>query len=289
MKKSEKWIYIILGFVLVGVLASGITYLVMNNSNKKQEESTKVNETDKKDEENKPVQKIELTEKELEDYLDYVPSISFSGLINAYQMKKITVDDVNINVFRDLAIRMEAIEEDCYGETKCLEGDFAPEKDVCSTCYHSLESINEKMHKMYNCEVTNPKNGTSEKDIFQVMGNSVVYQNGYFITLPGAGNTFGGWHLSNIDSYTANIEEIVIYEYAAFSYSPDSVEGKPEYWKTDIKDAYTGYSITVEAKYDGFSELVEKNFEEHKTEVTKYKHIFKKNDTGYYWYSSEVA
>ncbi|MCM1052366.1 MAG: hypothetical protein NC483_00090 [Ruminococcus sp.] len=59
-----------------------------------------------------------------------------------------------------------------------------------------------------------------------------------------------------------------------------------------IRDCYTKEetNITTICSNSVDVDVCAKNyFKNHKTEFTKYKHVFKKNDTGYYWYSTEVV
>lgn len=68
MKKSEKYIYIVLVVILVGVLASGITYIIMDKQNNKDEVKEPSNNKNKP-EENEDKEAITLTEKEIDMYL----------------------------------------------------------------------------------------------------------------------------------------------------------------------------------------------------------------------------
>ena len=88
--------------------------------------------------------------------------------------------------------------------------------------------------------------------------------------------------ISIIENYEANDNELIIEEYAVGLDVGNNLTDF--YTQKEVEDlAYTQIPKGEEIN------RAEEYLEEHKDEFTLYKHTFKKNDTGYYWYSTEIA
>lgn len=275
--------------LLACALTGTITYILMDEKDKEPEiKDPASNNEDKSNNnvENNKTETIKLSEKELAEYLTYIPQDSEYADRNVYKNTKITIETVDKTLLRDYILN---ISSNCLESNSCpfdisksitITGNFDfTELSQNTNSYIPLTYVNKQLTKMYNYELTNLKNATSIEDEFTAGGMGYIYQNGNFI-LTGGGST-GGSHISLLENYNATKEELVIYEYAALY----SSEFNGEENKYDINDYYNKYSVQVTGKNFNFKQYLK----EHKDKFTKYKHTYKKNDTGYYWYSTEVA
>ena len=281
MKKTEKYIYIVLGMILVVVIACGITYMIATNNNKT-ETKEENNGQNNNQEENKE-ETITLSESELEDYVSYVPN-------ELYKQQITNINTIDKSILRNTAliISSECLYEE---ETNCpfdtsegipIKIDLFPyyENNV-ATSYIPLTYLNELLHKMYNYELSNLENAKSIDDIFNAGGMAYIYQDGYFLMLGGGQTT--GEHINLIESYETNDKNLIMYEYAAYY---DSLENKLiDYYKETETDlgGWCGNTSGEER-----IQILSNYLNDHKDEFTLYKHTFKKNDSRYYWYSTEI-
>lgn len=282
MKKAEKYIYLVLGLILIVVIACGITYVIVTNNNE--------TETNEEPNNNENKEQITLSKSELEKYLSYVPIDTESYLNrNVYNQASVNLETINKTLLRDMGIiRISS----CFDNDNCsfdtnneipINIDLFPTYEIqVSTKNIPLIYLNELLQQMYNYELTDLKNALSIEDVFDAGGMSYIYQDGYFLLL--AGGPSGGEHISVLDNYEANEEELVIYEYTAYY---DSSENKLIDYYTESETDLDGWcgNTTDEEKIIVLHDYLE----EYKNEFTLYKHTFKKNDTGYYWYSTEIA
>ena len=279
--KKNTLLYVIITILLI-VIAVGITYIIMNNKNN--EEITEPSNNDNNQEENNDEQ-ITLSESELQEYLSYVP-IEDGYVHDVYQNKYTNIQNIDKAILRNMALIKAS---DClYKEYTCpynhekeieIEVNYDTYSEtVVTNNYIPLEYINKLLHQMYNYEISALK----EKTILNAGGMGYIYSNEYFIMIG------GGWaateHISVLDDYNANEEELVIYEYGAYY---DSFENKLYDYYTE-KETDLG-NLSENTSYDDKMTMLHNYLKEHKTEFTLYKHTFKKNDTGYYWYSTEIA
>ena len=284
MKKIEKYIYLVLGLILIVVIACSVTYIIATNNN-----NTETNEEPNNQEGNNSEESITLSESELEEYLSYVPIDTENYLNRNVYKASVNLDSIDKTLLRDMGIIKIS---NCFDNDTCpfdtsneilIKIDLFPyyENNV-TTKYIPLTYLNELLHQMYNYELTNLENASSIEDSFDAGGMSYIYQDGYFLSLTGGSS--GGEHISVLDNYEATEEELVIYEYAAYY---DSFENKLIDYHTTVETDLGGWcgNTTYEEKMI----ILQNYLEEHKTEFTLYKHTFKKNDTGYYWYQTEIT
>ncbi len=298
---KNKVLYIIITILLM-VIASGATYIVMqskNNVNETTKNNDKVNDEQDNNKDNKPdesskPEKITLKEEELEKYLGYIPNGDYLGNDNkftqgAYNSQNITIKTINKNLLLAKAISINSenynfnvnkdvlLNNSIMCETSGCIGDNAPTKN-----YYSLTYINSKLKAMYNYEFPSYKEITKYEDTLNIDGMCYYYSNGNFI-MCGGGNSRNVTKASLLDNYEATNEELIVYEITAKFYEQTKDGGTTS---LVLEDYYN--SKKVEIKENDASKANE-YLEQNKQEFTKYKHTFKKNSTGYYWYSTEVV
>lgn len=286
MKKSEKYIYLILGVIVLGIVIAGVAFAVMKGSEKD-------NKTPNSNENNvdKPTnndEKVTLTNEELEEYLSYIPKDASDGGFNAYTTPT-NVNDIGNNVL--LGKTLDYVFSLCDNET-------CERKDNLDTGYLYQDMLNvavpkatidDLMLKRYNLKYI-VKENLSEM-VTSYSATCFYYIDDSFIA-DTCSSSFYPNYLNVVDSYEATNDNLIIYEYAVTNDSTEIFDMAGDYIKikyNKILDYYTDYSVDVYdiCKYD--TDCANNYFKEHKTDFTKYKHTFKKNDKGYYWYSTEVA
>ncbi len=275
MGKLEKYIYLVIILVLVTAIVSGSIYLVMRDKDNTNTDNNKeINDKDKESNDNKDNEKEEITlsEYELNDYLSYVPNINDNVV---YKKDEVSVSDYDTKALTEMALNNSY---SCWEQKICdfdmnmnlkvnnasafyYEGEYAG-------VYFPLDFINSKLNRMYNVKLSDVKESTSVDDVYN-SGLSYIYQDEYFLAI--GGGYSGNKHVSLIDKYDVSYSEIVIYEVAAY------------YDQDKMVDYYNNYSVSVSSNdLSGY-------LKDNKDKFTKYKHTFKKNVTGYYWYQTEVV
>ncbi len=199
-----------------------------------------------------------LSVDELNNYLSYVPN---AYQYNAYQKANSYLSNVD-NIYL-LSMALGQI------SNKCGQVDFnAIEADNCLTKKINKSNITNILHEMYNTSFPSIKSYFADGGDIVAVYNSYCYSyDGENFTLQ-ACNTSNYHNLSKIKDYQILNNNLIIYEYAAYLITEE---------ENIIKDYQTDLSL---------SNL---DFNTNYEKFTLYKHTFKKNDTGYYWYSTEVA
>ena len=247
MKKIVIGVVVILLLIAVG---GGITYAVLGN--KKDEEVV-----DKKPDEEK------ISNKELEEYLSYIPNNVYEEVTN--------INDIDKNI---LIGKLLTDASSCWEDKNCsfdMEKklkvkDYYPKKyqKEYKGNYIPLDYIKNKMLEDYNIELDDIKNGTEFND-----SHSYVFNKEYFLPIG-----FSPIITFNyINDYEIEEDELIIYNY--YTYYGGEEELCDFQGKCIDKVDYT--------KVDG------DYLKENKNKFTLYKHTFKKADDKYYWFSTELA
>jgi len=283
--KKENILYIIITVLLV-IIAIGGTYIVMNKNNNTQS----ANESKKQDNNKKEEEKITLSEKELEQYLSYIPNGNDYSLYNnnnpiqgAYDMKVANINIINKNLLLARAITLLSNDNKYFANNKeislnkkimsSIMGVESIDEELTTKDYYSLTFINSKLKEMYNYELGSLKNAMEVEDTFNINGMCYYYDNGNII-MCGGGDNFQT-NINLIEKYEANEKELIIYENAALLLELNE--------EKILRDYYNKYEVKIN------NNNAINYIKEHKDKFTKYKHIYKKNDTGYYWYHTEVV
>lgn len=220
------------------------------------------NQTGNNQDNNKDEKPVAVSEREVRNLLKYVPDdvLDSEAFGNVYQ------NGASIN---------ELDKKLLLGKTLA----YAWEEDnlitwVGDEAYIKVRDAKDLMKKMFNTEIGEISNN--------VEGYITTFKCGVFalnedeiLLSGGCGNNTE--HYSKIDNYDVRDEELVVYEYAA-RYSFDD-EGNGE-----LGDYHIDKSLSFTNEEDA-----RKYFDKYYGQYTKYKHTFKKNKTGYYWYGTEVA
>ena len=284
MKKTEKYIYLVLGIILIVVIACGITYIIATNNNQTENTQQENNGQNNNQEENNNQnneEQITLSEEELEEYLSYVPRDIMNDEQNMY-INPQSSDKLPIETLLGATINYADNYTSLRQKTE-LGDEFL---------FSKLE-INKLMMKLYNREII-PLEG---EFTFGCAFYS-EYDSDYYKQSGGCGNNFE--HISSIKEYYATEKELIIYEYGAM------VEINEESMESEIScynlKSFINYQTkakfelphTVNSNhfcnytFENQGLTIEEYFETIRENYTLYKHTFKKNDTGYYWYSTEI-
>ena len=260
--KKNTILYIIITILLI-IIAVGVTYIIMDNQDKEEvvepsnnEEQGNNNDTNQTDQE----EQITLTEEELIEYLSYVP-------INAE--KELFTTPVNNMPNQILLGRLLYNMSDSIGEGEVVA---------------TSEEANQKMLEMYNQELDNYENSHDEEGNwlnYSAMFGGFCYtleDNRFNLNYCASGIDF----IEIVDDYEANEEELIIYSYVVYY--------NGLYGSDEIEDIYSGNTVNIELPSDGYQteDNVKEYVNSHKNEFTRLKNTYKKNDTGYYWYSTGV-
>ena len=267
MKKTEKYIYIVLGIILVVVIACGITYMIAINNNKTETKEENKEQNNNQEEDNE--EQITLSESELEEYLSYVPDSYVS--ISAYTTEN--KEELNNLILGSVLFKISNYNP---GEI-------------------SLTEVDRELQKMYNMSLNDFDLQISDDYVTGYSGMGYSYTGKEFIATDAGAPNYE--KISLIEDYELIDDDLIIYELPA------------TYWEYFDGEGYYLGDYTLLKKFDGATinfDLIkleisydEKNMDDareyayeyiqtHKDEFTLYKHTFKKNDTGYYWYSTEV-
>ncbi len=188
--------------------------------------------------------------------------------------------NINLRIFYENIKDMKVLEytreefNEIYPDARGGGANYNSETWVGDEAYIKVGDAKDLMKKMFNTEIGEISNN--------VEGYITTFKCGVFalnedeiLLSGGCGNNTE--HYSKIDNYDVRDEELVVYEYAA-RYSFDD-EGNGE-----LGDYHIDKSLSFTNEEDA-----RKYFDKYYGQYTKYKHTFKKNKTGYYWYGTEVA
>ncbi len=255
--KKENILYIIITILLI-IISSGVTYYIASNKNNDRNN----NETINKDNDTKKEEKITLSNIELNTYLSYVP--------NAYEFNAYTKNSINVKDVKTLYLASMAM-------------------GLNHKSIYSPEEVKSYVLNMYNVTINN-------FEIYKDTEECIGIYDGFGYSLKENEITTEIYNTSNattihyIDDYEASKEELIIYEYAGL-YLKDfyTDENDKEVYTLDLKDYHNGYQADIYKICNNSSSCATNYLKENKAKFTKYKHTFKKNDTGYYWYQTEVV
>lgn len=285
-----KIVLIVLLMVVIGVSSYFLGQKNLFNNKETEKTEIKENENNKKEEKQ---EEIKLTEEELKEYLNYIPQGDILSY-GAYGNKKSSVDTFDKNKLLGSALLYsysEGISKNLYS-TKYFDTKkyfkFYGEEGF-ETEYITKDNLNSFLKKMYNITISdiNINDGTK----IDAFGLIFCYQDKEFY-LCGSGGGTTAIHV--IENYQVNDQTLIIEEVNAWMVSNGAgifdINNRDKYYYFD-ENGYEDYrkqngtTINGNATYE-FD--FEKYIKDNKDKFTKYKHTFLKNDTGYYWYSTEV-
>ena len=148
------------------------------------------------------------------------------------------------------------------------------EEPVYGLYYFTMDYINNLLDEMYHIRLSNLEESTSWDNIYAGADGTFALQNGYFLmSSSGIGESW--YHVGFVSDWIEEDNELIIYEVGAY---------RDTYTQT-LNDYHNGYKIALDA-YD--VTLDTKILKENQSSFTHYKHVFKKSDSGYFWYSTEA-
>lgn len=258
----------LIGYIIYEKIKSDRTLQNSNNIKTSTSTTTKINI-------------IKPSDKEIEEFLSYVPIKPETDLISnyneyydydedAYSGKIENINNINeklllayaYNNAKETNTEEEITSNMCGDTSKCRADKYVLETDLIS-----------EMKKMYNINTINSKS-------FKISGGIVEQNEKYYLAFMNLG-AYPINKINKILNYEFNNEDLVIYEKAGFIVD---LQGKISILKTTNKN-----DITKEDPYtnkDDATKYIEKNINEFNT----YKHTFKLNENNnYYWYSTELS
>ncbi len=228
--KKNTMIYIIIT-ILACALTGTITYMFVNNKDNKSEIKENKNNSNHQNnnEENNSNQNnkeevITLNEKELEEYLNYIPidisgGVYKKGYSNIQNIDKylllehlvtniINKENYNFKNNKTIKHNFEIIcnEDSTYFIDYCPEEKDALDTFLTTESYISLNYINSKSKKMYNKELTGFQNTKPSDKAITIGGLLYYYYNDNFIQYSGGNDDISIVHL--IDKYNATDKEL---------------------------------------------------------------------------------
>lgn len=277
---------ILLFIILILVVALVLMYMYYNKDSKN-EVATDTSNTESmnttKNAEKSTVEELSTTSsivKELYEYIpvdrEYTEDINLM-LSDAYQSKKITVNDLD----------NELILGNAFINTEIPIDERQPyEENIPVTDWYKAtpDRLQETIKKMYNTEI--------EDKSFNLSGSNGNFENGiYTFTFGGGGNSFID-NLRNIEEAYKENDELYIIDTCLKYLTENEVDSNNILkYKFKLYDTSNNNSIILEETVNEteIKDNIDSYVEEHySSKAKKYKHTFKKNDDGeYYWYSSE--
>ena len=304
-KKNNKkiiWLLVFLIILVVG-FTGYMVYEKIFSENKRKTNYENVNKSTTTTSPKKDQTSQSFTEEEIEKYLSYVPFENDSKVmscawnqetdcdstinyLDAYSKDKVTINDIA----DELLLRMAIFKTKDVSSTDSFASNF----DICgidTTCeldgYYKGEEVKNKITEMYNKSV--------ELKDFSVGGGVAYYKKGYLVTGYGAGN-YPPSKINKVISYEIQDNDLIILEQAIFIYETTVKTADIEITKTtnykneDILKSYNYVTCSTTNSCNTISEIAEQYAKDNLNNSNKFKHTFKVNSNGtYYWYSSEIV
>lgn len=221
---------------------------------------------------------LELTYAELKHYITYVPIDQYNNF-NPYN-EDTNINNIGSNVLISIALQ-KASQEECLDATKC--GDNLDKKvnnlDIVYSKYYSFDYINNILKEMYNYELKDLNETTTSETTYNSSAGRFAYENNFFYKVGDTTVSNQNIHRNLITGYSANNKYLIIEEYAGYADKYDFA----------LKDYRSDKIVEINYDYyDQFESHIHNFFINKRQEFTKYRHIYKKGEHGYYWYSTKA-
>lgn len=257
MRQNTKYFILFIIFILIGF----IIYVERTLSDKTEITSNRTTNS-----------KETLLDDEIEEYLSYVPTSTYYKF-DAYSGKIVTKDNINEKILLENIF----YKSEKYDSIEIIKHKFCGE---CQADIYVLESTFIDMaKKMYNLDNINETSFYCD-DLSVLVEKSDNYYGG----IKSAGNIFYKKINFNIN-YEINNSELFIYEKSGFIFK-NSV-GEFELYKYNKFKLIKTYSsnLNLTSVIEQTKEYMNDNIKE----FAEFKHIFKKYNDNYYWYSTEIV
>ncbi len=247
------------------------TQLNLNESLDKENSADKSNNTSEK-----TIKTLDTNNELVQKLYSYIPAIGYKIQKNAYQDKKITVNELQNDFLLEVAFKRLSLKEE--DKKKISEGD-----ELASDWYYfDANILQNKVKELYG-ENANIPNQTFDD------GSGVMcsYGNGKYMLSVGGGAGEGLFPVSKIvEAYSQNDEIYIITKNATYIYNVDNEKGSL-YTDSTLANKIKDYQ---DEKYITMNEdkIVEDIIKNDEKTMINYKHTFKKGSNGnYYWVSTE--
>lgn len=279
-KKINKGIIIVIVLLIIVILSliGYIIYEKIENDKTKQNlnnittSSTITNKSNK------------LSDKELEEYLSYVPISNFYEN-DAYSGKKIDANKIEKNILYENVINKC---ENIKNINESISTKYCNEEECKHANHYNVSEFYDKLKTMYNI------NGkTLDITDFDTTNYGVSKTNNYLIAVQNSSDT-RFTKVNKIKNYKITENELIIYEQAGLIIEEGGFIGIYKYHIINDENTFVKkYQLSNdedESKlldyYNSAKEYIEENINEFNT----YKHTFKLNENNsYYWYSTELS
>ena len=292
--KGLIWLIVILSILVLGLIG----FILYDKSHVKSSNENNIITTTDNVETTTSNKKI--SKEEVEKYLSYVPFEYNSQVMyctwkndeecnneikyfDAYSEEKVSIKDIN----DELLLRMAIYKTKDVSSTESFESNFSicGEEETCILDeYYKGEAVRNKVYEMYNKNV--------DLKEFSVGGGYAYYKNGYYAIGHGAGN-YPPTKLNKIINYEISNKDLVIVEQAIFIYDMASKTDEIDITKAtnyDNEDILKTFFYNLCAENNNCDSISKKYAEDNLNNSNKFKHTFKLNTNGtYYWYSTELV
>ena len=271
-----------------------------DNGNKKQENNVQENDNlnNKQEENNGELKNENITDEEIEALLSYVPFLNGvpAGMIydDAYDGNYNTIDTINKEILLYVALDNKPFDlsdtEDCIiiekNEKICGQSGICYYEESETSCVEPNEKkINYYLNKAFR--ISNSELPTE----LQYYGCYVIKKDNHYFIFQNAGSPISYYKV--IDSTSHKLDEnndLIIYENVYF-YPRD-------FWniysntRNMHEDVYknNNYIYSFEISENEYYNITNDKIKQYLINIkpAQYKHIFKKDKDGYYWYSTEM-
>lgn len=278
-KKNNKglvWLIAILIILVLGLVG----YIVYDKVLSAQKNSINNDETTTTTITTNTEKKENITEEDIEKYLSFVP-FTTSLIGGAYTKEKQTIDTIDKNVIYEYLFNNL---EEYSTNKKILSAEMCGESNYCQADkYILLNDFYNNMKKMYNLKIDNNKLNDFNAEPYIVIKADEYYAGFLGAPIPEYKK------VNDKIKYRFEDKLLIIYEQAGFI---EISESNINIYK---------YNNEVIVKENNIAEMSPNEVEKIANESIKfikenikdfpqYKHVFKINDKGdYYWYSTELA
>lgn len=284
----NKNIIIVIELIIIALLGGGFFWYsnkLNNNNNNNNVIDNLDNEEDTIEQDNNDKEETnELSTKDIEKYLSYVPIFpeqiyieDEQGKVDAYAKDKVLVSDISINLLAYTTYNNIKTSENistiiCSGKSSC-----DPEY------YASIKDFNDNFKKMYNMD-------NKTISVIYGPGSEVKKDNNYFVETYGRGYT-KIQKVNTIKDVNKTDNELTITEDVSFIIFAAPSDFYVYNSTKNINNENNSYSVNDIICNDEDNCVMPTNKEifSDKNNYKTYKHTFKLNENNdYYWYSTEV-
>ena len=233
-------------------------------------------ENDKENNSDNEIQNIDTNTELIQKLNSYIPAIDYKIEKNAYQEKKVTLNELK----NDFILRVAFTKLTLKDEDKKKISD---EYDL-DTGWYAFDAniLQNKVKELYGKNANVPN-----QDFDDGAGLACNYKDGKYNVGSGGGTGEGLIQVSKmIEAYSQNNEIYIITKNATYVFTDENPKGSL-YTDSTLVKKIKDYK---DEKYDSMdgNKIAENIIKNDENVMTKYKHTFEKDENGnYYWVSTE--